>query len=123
MKLIDGEVFVDQMVEENIARPDLVELANRVKVIRSREREQKGIAYARGAEVEVALKDGRTLKKTVDFYVGSSQRPMTDTQIATKFRRLASKSLASQNVTELEGMILNLERASTAEKLVKLLQG
>jgi aconitate decarboxylase len=122
MKLIDGEVFVDEMVEENIARPDLVELANRVKVIRSPEREQKGIAYARGADVEVVLKDRRTLSKTVDFYVGSSQRPMTDTQITTKFRRLASKSLSPEKVTELEGTILNLERASVAN-LVKVLQG
>jgi len=31
MQLSEGEVFVDQMVEQNIARPDLVDLAKRVK--------------------------------------------------------------------------------------------
>jgi hypothetical protein len=42
-----SDVFVEQMVEENVARPDLVELANRVKVVRSLEREQKGKDYRR----------------------------------------------------------------------------
>ena len=123
MKLIDGEVFIDQMVEDNVGRPDLVDFAKRVNVVRSEERERKGRAFARGVDVEVVLKNGGTLEKTVDNFLGSYQRPMTDEQMATKFRRLASRTLAPENVTELEGIVRNLERASTATKLVDVLRG
>lgn len=124
MKLIDGEVFVDEMVEENIGRADLVDFANRVvNVVRSPEREQKGRTFARGADVEVVLKDGKVLKKTVDNFLGSYQRPMTDEQMAVKFRRLASKTLSLSSVSQLEEIIQNLERAPTVASLVKVLQG
>jgi 2-methylcitrate dehydratase PrpD len=124
MKLIDGEVFVDQMVEENIARPDLVDFANRVvNVLRSPEREQKGRAFARGADVEVVLKNGTTLQRTVDNFLGSYQRPMTDEQMAAKFRRLAAKALPQEKVALLEEMVQNLERASTVAGLVDTLKG
>ena len=71
MKLIDGDVFVDQMVEENIGRPDLLAFCERVDVIRDEEREKKGRAFARGADVEVVLKNGKMLRKTVDNFLGA----------------------------------------------------
>jgi len=123
MKLIDGEVFVDHMIEENIARPDILEICKRVDVVRDEEREKKGRPFARGAAVEVLLKNGRTLNKTVDNFLGSFQRPMTDEQMAQKYRRLAVKTLPPEGVVELERTIRNLERAPTVAGLVKLLRG
>ena len=121
--MIDGEVFVDQMVEESIARPDLLAFCERVNVIRDEEREKKGRAFARGADIEVFLKNGQMLSKTVDNFLGSYQRPMTDEQMATKFRRLASKALAPENVAVLERVVRNLEAAPTVVELVEVLRG
>ena len=123
MKLIDGEVFVDQMVEENVGREDLVEFARRVNVLRSPEREEKGRAFARGADVEVVLKNGTTLKKTVDNFIGSYQRPMSDEQMAAKFRVLASKSLPADAVDRLERTVWTLEEVPSVRELVAVLQG
>ncbi|KVB56922.1 MmgE/PrpD family protein [Burkholderia cepacia] len=122
MKLIDGEVFVDQMIEENVGRPDLVEFAKRVDVVRSEERERKGRPFARGADVEILLTNGTTLRKTVDNFLGSYQRPMSDEQMATKFRRLASKALPADQVERLEAAVRGLERAGTATDLLRFLQ-
>jgi 2-methylcitrate dehydratase PrpD len=122
MKLIDGEVFVDQMVEENAARPDLVEFSRRVNVLRSPEREQKGRAFARGADVEVVLKNGTTLTKTVDNFIGSYQRPMSDEQMAAKFRLLAAKALPADAVERLERSVWTLERMPSVRELVGILQ-
>ena len=121
MKLIDGDVFVEQMVEDNIARPDLVEFANRVKVVRDPAREAKGRAYARGADVTVTLKNGRVLGKTVDFYLGSAARPLSDAQMAAKFRRLAGKTLAPDKVAEVEKIVGSLESAASVAGLVRVL--
>jgi 2-methylcitrate dehydratase PrpD len=123
MKLIDGEVFVDQMVEENMGRPDLLALARRVDCVRDEEREEKGRTFARGTDVEVLLKDGRVVRKVVDHFLGSWQKPMSDEQMAQKYRRLAAKSLSSRKVNELERLVRHLEVQPTVGGLVRILQG
>jgi len=122
MLLLEGEVFVDQMVEDNIARGDVLALCNRVDVVRDEAREKKGRAYARGADVEVLLKDGRTLTKTVDNFLGSYQRPMSDEQMAVKFRRLAEKTLSPARTRELERVIRHLEATPSAANVIDLLR-
>ena len=123
MKLIDGEVFVDQMVEENIGRPDLLDFARRVDCIRDVSREQRGRSFARGADVEVALKDGRVIHKVVDHFLGSWQKPMSDEQMAAKYRRLATKSLSQRDVDELERLVKSLEAQPAVNGLVRILHG
>lgn len=123
MKLIDGEVFVDQMVEQNVSRPDLLEFTRRVNVLRNPEREKKGRPFARGADVEVVLKNGTTLTRTVDNFVGSYQRPMSDEQMAAKFRVLAAKALPADAVDRLERMVWTLEQVPSVRELVTTLQG
>ena len=122
MRLIEGDVFVDQMVEENIARPDLVELANRVRNVRSEERERKGNDYRYGADVEVKLKNGKVLRKTVDFPAGSNLRPLTDEHMARKFRRLASKVLSKEKISEIEKIVGDLEHATAVTPLIQVLR-
>jgi aconitate decarboxylase len=123
MQLTEGEVFVDQMVEHNIARPDLVDLANRVKAVRDPDRERKGRNYARGADVEVRLKDGRVLRRVVDFFVGSHHRPMTEAQIVAKFRKVASKTLPAESIAKIEEIVWSLDRASSVGPLTHILRG
>jgi aconitate decarboxylase len=122
MQLLEGEVFVDQMVDTNIARDDVLALCSRVDVVRDEAREKKGRAYARGADVQVVLQDGRTLSKTVDNFLGSYQRPMSDEQMAVKFRRLAEKTLSPGRTRELERVIRNLETAPSAASVIELLR-
>lgn len=123
MKLIDGEVFVEQMVEDNIARPDLVAFANRVKVTRDLEREAKGRPYARGARVDITLKNGKAISRTVDFYLGSPRKPMTGEQMAAKYRRLAIKTLPAERVSVIEDFVWGLENQSSISPLVEALRG
>jgi 2-methylcitrate dehydratase PrpD len=123
MQLIEGQVFVDQMVDENVARPDLVELANRVRAVRDPEREGMPAQYHRGATVQVKLKNGETLEKTVDFFVGSHHRPMTEEQVVAKFRNLASRSLSPDNMARIEHRVFNLERETEVATLSAVLRG
>jgi 2-methylcitrate dehydratase PrpD len=123
LKLIEGEAFVDQMTDENMGRPDLLAFAKRVDCQRDVQREKKGRAFARGVDVEVVLKDGRVLHKTVDNFLGSWQKPMSDEQMAQKYRRLAARSLQPDAVRELEGLVRKLESVPAASALVRLLHG
>lgn len=121
--LTEGEVFVDQMVEANIGRPDLVEFANRVTVVRDEEREKKGRAFARGAVVEIKLKSGQVIVRTEDYYQGSYMRPLTSEQMSAKYRRLALKSLPETSVQEIEDIVWNLEEAASITRLANVLKG
>ncbi|MHA6730228.1 MmgE/PrpD family protein [Devosia sp. A369] len=123
MKLIEGEVFVDQMVEENIARPDVLEMCKRVEVLRDEEREKKGRPFARGADVEVLLKNGQTIRRVTDHFRGSFQKPMSQDQMLAKYRRLAGKSLTPQGVAELESLVMELETQPSVTKLIETLRG
>ena len=123
MQLIEGQVFVDQMVEENVARPDLVELANRVRAVRDPAREQQPPQYHRGASMEVKLKRGETLHKTVDFFVGSHHRPLTEKQVVAKFRNLASRSVSPEDIAKIEDIVFNLEHAPETATLSRVLRG
>ncbi|MNY17597.1 hypothetical protein D3C86_1509230 [compost metagenome] len=91
-------------------------------MVRDEAREKKGRAYARGADVEVVLKDGRTLNRTVDNFLGSYQRPMSDEQMAVKFRRLAEKTLSPTRTRELERVIRNLETTPSAAHVIDVLR-
>jgi aconitate decarboxylase len=121
--LVEGEVFVDQMVEANIARPDLIALARRVKAVRDPEREQQGRDHARGARVEVMLKDGRTVSKTVDFFIGSHHRPLSNEQVLAKFRKLARNTLPLSACDRIEELVWSVDRLDSVVELSRVLRG
>ncbi|WP_417725197.1 MmgE/PrpD family protein [Salipiger sp.] len=123
MMLIEGRAFVDEMVDANIARPDLVELANRVRAERDEAREKMAPQYHRGSRVDVTLKDGRTLHKNVDFFVGSHHRPMTEEQVIAKFRNLAERSVSVADMDRIEDIVFNLEKQSELTTLSAILRG
>jgi 2-methylcitrate dehydratase PrpD len=123
MQLIEGQVFVDQMVDANIARPDLIELANRVKAVPDPAREQMPHKYHRGASIDVALKNGQTMQKTIDFFVGSHHRPMTRAQVLAKFRDLTSRSLSAGEMARIESIVFDLDHASEVTTLSRVLRG
>ncbi len=121
-RLVEGDVFVEQMIEDNIARPDLVELANRVRCVRSVERERRGNDYRLGADVEVKLKDGRVLKNTVDFPPGSVQRPLSTEQMTAKFRKLARKAIDGAQIAKIEELVWNLDGLADTGPLIAALR-
>jgi aconitate decarboxylase len=121
--LVEGEVFVDQMVEANIARPDLIALARRVKAVRDPQREQQGRDHARGARVEVKLKDGRTVSKTVDFFIGSHHRPLSNEQVLAKFRKLARNTLPLSACDRIEELVWSVDRLDSVVELSRVLRG
>jgi 2-methylcitrate dehydratase PrpD len=94
-----------------------------VTAVRDPEREQKPSQYHRGSRVEVRLKSGETLDKTVDFFVGSHHRPLSEAQVVAKFRNLASRSMSADDVARIEEIVWDLENAPETATLSKILRG
>jgi 2-methylcitrate dehydratase PrpD len=123
MRLIEGDVFVEQMTEANVGRTDLVELANRIRVVRNPERERRGHDFRKGVDMEVKLKDGRTLTKSVDFFRGTDRRPLSRDELTSKYRKLAAKALPRDQVEAIENRVWALDSAPSIAPLVKALAG
>lgn len=121
MQIIEGQTFVDEMVDANVARPDLMALAHKVRGERDEARERAPRNLHRGAEVEIRTKDGRSLSKVVDFFVGSHHRPLRDEQITAKFRTLGVQAFALPVLEQIEDQVWALEKQANVKALNGLL--
>ena len=89
---------------------DLLALSRKVKVEPYEEAAKPGNAWA--SRIEVRLRDGRVLEKTVDDFEGTPSRPMDDDARRRKFTTLAAglgEAKANALFESLEGLA---ERAS-----------
>jgi 2-methylcitrate dehydratase PrpD len=107
--LADGEAFVDQFTEQRIADPALVALSRKVEVSADPEIDARGPGSRHETHIEVVLEDGRILSDTRTSALGSAARPMSEEAVRTKFRRLAEKALAPEQVAEVERLVDGLD--------------
>ena len=76
----------------------------------------------RGDEADVVIEfaDGKSLHHHVDYAIGSTQRPMSDSDIETKFRGLAAPVLPAAAITQLIENCWNITKAGDAAVLARL---
>ena len=91
--LTDGEYTHGQLASRRWQDADLRDMLARVKCIHDPDLDG-GFPARRPGRVSVRLRDGRTLVKQVDYPKGDPRNPLTDEEIAQKFRRLASMALS-----------------------------
>lgn len=70
------------------------------------------------AFVAVRLRDGRTVERLTENSTGSTTNPMTDQQLAVKFRNLVSPILGEPRAGELLQMCLELPSADNAAQIL-----
>ena len=82
-------------------------------------------AAIRGDEADVVIEfvDGKSLHHHVDYAVGSTQRPMSDADIETKFRGLAAPVLPTAAISQLIENCWNITKAGDAAVLARLAAG
>lgn len=72
------------------------------------------------ADVVIEFADGKSLHHHVDYAIGSTQRPMSDADIETKFRGLAAPALPATAITQLIENCWNITKAGDAAVLARL---
>src|SRR5258707_1375654 len=73
--------------------------------------------------LEVTLKNGQVLTRSVDFPLGGERRPLSIEQMTAKYRRLAGKRLSPHQVARIEEVVAGLERAPAVDTLIAALRG
>lgn len=73
-----------------------------------------------GVRVEVILRDGRRLSKTLEHSIGNLKRPMSDAQLTDKFVDQAAHVLPQAQVEELVARVWEIDGAGSVGDLVAL---
>jgi 2-methylcitrate dehydratase PrpD len=72
--------------------------------------------------IDIELADGRTITGSADFGKGSPTNPMTDLELAEKFRECAAwGGLAKPNAEKIVDLVLDLENVKSIRELTRLL--
>jgi len=72
------------------------------------------------ADVVIELADGTPLHHHVDYVTGSTQRPMSDADIETKFRGLATPVLTAAKIEQLIDACWSITQTDDAAVLARL---
>lgn len=117
--LIDGEVTLKQFADKKVGEPLVQELITRVHYAHPPEM-GTGLLGLRG-EVVVSLRDGKTYSRRVDVARGDPQNPLTEEEVASKYRDCVRLSLTPQDAERSLEMISNLESVKDIAELMNIL--
>ena len=117
--LLDGDVFVDQFTEAMVADPERMRVSEIVSVKEDPAITARGNRYRHMVRVQIFLKNGTTLEKTVEAPRGSEAHFASDADVIEKFRKLASRRIPDAQVAQVIDLVMNAERMPQAGALVK----
>jgi len=111
-----GRAAEHEFADEIVRRPDVVALRRKVvATVDDRIREES-------ADVTAHLADGRTVHVFVEHALGSLARPMSDLDLAAKFRALADPVLGATRTGELIESCRSIAAAPDVQQMVGLAQ-
>ena len=122
VKLLDGDVFIDQFAEPRLADPQVLRLIERIRIAHEPAFDAGGAATRHAVRVEAELNDGNVRSVEVEQRTGSSRFPLTRDRIETKFRRLARAALDERAVENILESIERIDELHDMEHFAKLLQ-
>jgi aconitate decarboxylase len=119
--LLENDVFIDQLSEDALDDPHRMALADKVQVIPDPTIAARGAKARHAVRVEVLLKDGTHLERSVEAPRGSEQDFATKEEIVAKFEKLAGRTLLPNQVSSIRDTVLHLESLPDVAVLTRLL--
>jgi aconitate decarboxylase len=119
--LIEGDVAAEHFTEDKVADPDRMRYGELVEVHHDEEITRKGPKFRHMVKVELHLKDGTRIDRTVESARGSEYKFASEADIVEKFEKLASRALPKPQVEQLRDAMLGLDKLTDATQIAKLL--
>ena len=111
--IVEGAAGEKQFSDRAVQDPAIVALRTRVVPV------VDPAVKPEQVEMSITLKDGRQLEKSIQHAIGSSEAPMTDHDLETKFTDLAEGILTSEQIRKLISLCWSVEKLSNAGDLAK----
>jgi len=119
--LLDGDVFVDQFTEAQVADPRRIEVSRLVRVVEDPAITARGKTFRHMVKVEVILRDGTRMEEVVESPKGSEHSFADADTVLAKFRKLASRRIGVAAADQLAEAVLHAEELPDAGRIVELL--
>lgn len=114
--LLDGVAMPQQFTAERVHNPEVQALTRRVRVERDPALDRE-FPERYPAEIVMRLRDGRRLTSRVETSKGDPRWPLSDGEIADKFRALAATALSGTQIAALEEAVERLDSAPDVRAL------
>jgi 2-methylcitrate dehydratase PrpD len=121
---IDGPPSIGHFTSEGLQRPDVLELASRVKPYVDDEIDSEWSRFVTPAKVTVRFRDGESLQTRVDYPKGHPKNMITQQEFATKASdcaAYAAATLPADTAGRLGTAVSALESLPDVEDLVRIL--
>ena len=110
--VVDGEVGIDQITEERLSDSDVLNVADKVRIVCTPEFDRCFPGMI-ASEVEIETVSGLRYKTRVTRPKGDPQNPLSDKELVDKFKRLAKESISPETAKRVIGAVEILERQSS----------
>ena len=117
--ILDGALGPLQLTERRIADPEVIALAEKVKV-KSDDELNKMYPDKTASRVEILLKNGERLTRQIDIPKGDPRDPMEADDVASKVK-FFSGNRDPQKIERIIDEIMNLEKTKNIRNLVSLI--
>jgi len=109
--LLNRRLWLDAFTEEAIARPEVLEMCQRIDVIVDPKKDELGVLVP-PASVKIETEDGKHYEMQVEFVPGHPMNPFSWADVNKKLKECVSwsaKPLSSQNIEKISHQVENLE--------------
>jgi 2-methylcitrate dehydratase PrpD len=113
-------VGIKQFKPNRLYDPEILELTDKVKIEVDHGIE-KLYPKVRGAEVQITLKNGRTLKKRVNLPKGEVETPLSQEEMEAKFKYCTEDLFDGVRQDEVMQTVRKLDRIENVRELMQLL--
>lgn len=117
--LLNRRIDPEDVSEENLQKPEVLDLARKVEVVVDPEINDQFPAKTI-ARVTMTTARGR-FQTTVEYPRGNPENPLSDDELRAKFRALTSKIVGEKTSEHLQAAILDLAQARDVTSLTQLL--
>jgi 2-methylcitrate dehydratase PrpD len=119
--LVERKAGLAEFTEEVVNRRDVRQMIEKVRFDVHPDAEAAG--YEKMTTIiDIDLNDGRTISGHADFGKGSPANPMSDEELAGKFRECAAwGGLPKPNAEKIVDVVFNLEKLKSVRDLTRLL--
>lgn len=117
--LIDGDITLESFSDEKLQDPDLRQLIQTVTVERN---DEMNAGYPEGIpnRITIELNDGTSVTETVAYPLGHAGNPMTDDDVAKKFKPLAERVFDSATVDKQLAKLRQFDKLDTVTEALHL---
>ncbi|HEY1473337.1 MAG TPA: MmgE/PrpD family protein [Pseudolabrys sp.] len=119
--LLEGDVFVDQFTDDVVDDQRRIELSKKVSVLHDPAITARGANYRHMVRVEVQLKNGAKLERTVETPRGSETSFASEADIVRKFKTLAAHAVNGTQADEIVNLVLGADKLARAEQIAQAL--